>query len=335
MRDLKGLPDVDAIKAGMFPVSVRSMSLPDGKLAGLPYYAGHNAFICNEEHLSRAGVPVPDGWDSLLDACRKLKRDGVSDAPYNSAWGQKWPELSWSLFSLWYAEGALVFDKNADLVVDAAFRRVLEGHRALYKDQHVRAVRAPAPLQQPVLARSVQNASEQVFPIDPTPDRLGRLAVAQPLAELHERDESQAPGCVGRLSELGVEVDKSASANTVPSRSRSSTYGLPRRNAARAIRAVSSCTERRGSCGQSGTDDLRAGKPPYAAAHRDLATSPTVSARFPYPPRQPSPPRSPPFCNGSYIHRFGEQTGNPPSGPAANASTAPTRIRGRPPVERS
>lgn len=139
VRDLEGLPEVDAIKAGMFPVSVRSMSLPDGKLAGLPYYAGHNAFIYNEEHLSRAKVTVPDGWDSLLDACRKLKRDGVSDAPYNSAWGQKWPELSWSLFSLWYAEGAPVFDKNSDLVVDAAFRRVLEGHRALYKEQLVTA----------------------------------------------------------------------------------------------------------------------------------------------------------------------------------------------------
>jgi len=68
VRDLEGLPDIEAIKAGMFPVSVRSMSLPDGKLAGLPYYAGHNAFIYNEEHLARAGIPVPDGWDNLLAA---------------------------------------------------------------------------------------------------------------------------------------------------------------------------------------------------------------------------------------------------------------------------
>ena len=139
IRDLEGLPGIDAIKAGMFPVSVQSMSLPDGKLAGLPYYAGHNSFIYNEEHLSKAGVAVPDSWDSLLDVCRKLKKDGISDAPYNSAWGQKWPELSWSLFSLWYAEGAPVFDDKSDLVVDAAFRRVLEGHRALYKEQLVAA----------------------------------------------------------------------------------------------------------------------------------------------------------------------------------------------------
>jgi multiple sugar transport system substrate-binding protein len=136
-RDLEGLPDVDAIKAGMFPVSIQSMSLPDGKLAGLPYYAGHNAFIYNEEHLQKAGLQVPDSWDSLIEACRKLKKDGISDAPYNSAWGQKWPELSWSIFSCWYAEGAPVFDDKNELVDDAALRKVLETHRTLYKEQLV------------------------------------------------------------------------------------------------------------------------------------------------------------------------------------------------------
>jgi multiple sugar transport system substrate-binding protein len=136
-RDLEGLPDIDAIKAGLFPVSVQSMSLPDGKLAGLPYYAGHNAFIYNEEHLQKAGLQPPDSWDALLDACRKLKKDGISDAPYNSAWGQKWPELSWSIFSCWYAEGAPVFNDAFDLVPDEAFKKVLEVHRALYKEQLV------------------------------------------------------------------------------------------------------------------------------------------------------------------------------------------------------
>jgi len=138
-RDLEGLDGVDEMKAGMFPVSVKSMSLPDGKLAGLPYYAGHNAFIYNEEHLQKAGLAVPDSWDSLLDACRKLKKDGISDAPYNSAWGQKWPELSWSIFSCWYAEGAPVFNDAGDFVDDAALRKVLETHQALYKEQLVAA----------------------------------------------------------------------------------------------------------------------------------------------------------------------------------------------------
>jgi hypothetical protein len=56
-----------------------------------------------------AGGTVVEALDeasvaAAADACRKLKKDGISDAPYNSAWGQKWPELSWSLFACWYAE---------------------------------------------------------------------------------------------------------------------------------------------------------------------------------------------------------------------------------------
>jgi multiple sugar transport system substrate-binding protein len=137
-RDFDGLPDIETIKAAMYPVAVASLSLPNGKIAGLPYYAGHNAFIYNEEHLQKAGIQIPpDSFDSLLDACRKLKKDGISDAPYNSAWGQKWAELSWSIFACWYSEGAPVFDANSDLVADDAFRKVLEVHRTLYKEQLV------------------------------------------------------------------------------------------------------------------------------------------------------------------------------------------------------
>ena len=38
------------------------------------------------------------------------------------------------------------------------------------------------------------------------PHRLGRLPVAQPLAELHQRDQRQPPRRIGRLAEGGVEV---------------------------------------------------------------------------------------------------------------------------------
>ena len=137
IRDLEGLPGVDDIKAGMFPVSVASLSLPDGKFAGMPYYAGYNAFIYNEEHLTKAGIAVPDSWDALLEACRKLKADGISDAPYHSAWGQKWPELSWSIFSAWYSEGAKVFDDNGDFVDEPSLRKMLDVHKALYQEKLV------------------------------------------------------------------------------------------------------------------------------------------------------------------------------------------------------
>lgn len=134
IRDLEGLAGIDDIKAGMFPVSVTSLSLDDGKIAGMPYYSGYNSFIYNEEHLSKAGVEVPDSWDALLETCRKLKTDGISDAPYHSAWGQKWPELSWSIFSCWYSEGAKVFDDDGNFVDEPALRKILEVHQTLYKE---------------------------------------------------------------------------------------------------------------------------------------------------------------------------------------------------------
>ena len=57
-----------------------------------------------------------------------------------------------------------------------------------------------------VEAGVVEAEVERVFPVDPRPDGVGRLAVAQPLAELHERDRGEAPGHVGRLPAPGVEV---------------------------------------------------------------------------------------------------------------------------------
>ncbi|MCB1835789.1 MAG: extracellular solute-binding protein [Geminicoccaceae bacterium] len=133
-RDVEGLPNVEEIKSGLFPASLSSLSLPDGRLAGMPYYSGHLAFLYNGETLDNTGTDVPASFESLLDACRKFKKDGVSDAPFNGAWGQKWPELSWSIFGSWYAEGAKVFDEEGNFVDEPELRTVLEFYRTLYTE---------------------------------------------------------------------------------------------------------------------------------------------------------------------------------------------------------
>jgi hypothetical protein len=51
-----------------------------------------------------------------------------------------------------------------------------------------------------VEARIGQRQAERVLPIDPTPDRLGGLAVRQPFCELQHRHQCQPPGCFGRLA---------------------------------------------------------------------------------------------------------------------------------------
>ncbi len=136
-RSLDGLPGLDEIKANMYDVNVHNMSLPDGTLGGLPYYTGFNSFVCNQNHLDAAGLEPPESWEELMEQCRQLKQDGISEYPYISAWTRQWPTLSWSLFSIWYSEGAKVFDENNDPDFGPEFRSVLEMHRQMYEEELV------------------------------------------------------------------------------------------------------------------------------------------------------------------------------------------------------
>lgn len=136
-RSLEGLPGLEEIKAEMYEVNVHNMSLPDGGLGGLPYYTGFNSFVCNQKHLDAAGIEPPATWEELLEQCRQLKQDGVSEYPYISAWTRQWPTLSWSLFAAWYSEGSKVFDENFDPAFDDGFRNILETHRKLYEEELV------------------------------------------------------------------------------------------------------------------------------------------------------------------------------------------------------
>jgi multiple sugar transport system substrate-binding protein len=134
VRDVEDLPGVAQMKAGMYPGNVRDLSLPDGKLGGLPYYSGFNSFVVNANHLDQAKLQPPATWAEFLDDCRKLKRDKIAEFPYNSAWQRTWASLSWSIFSIWYSEGAKVFDASFNPVFDDKFKAVLQMHRTLYAE---------------------------------------------------------------------------------------------------------------------------------------------------------------------------------------------------------
>jgi multiple sugar transport system substrate-binding protein len=54
VRDIDDLPGVPEIKSRMYDVNVRDLSLPNGKLGGLPYYSGFNSFVGNAKHLEKA-----------------------------------------------------------------------------------------------------------------------------------------------------------------------------------------------------------------------------------------------------------------------------------------
>src|SRR4051812_27924313 len=69
-----------------------------------------------------------------------------------------------------------------------------------------------------VKARVGQLEAKKVLPVDPGPDRLSRVSIAQALAELHQRDQGQPPGWTGRLALLGIEVGEVAILEDCPER---------------------------------------------------------------------------------------------------------------------
>ena len=59
-----------------------------------------------------------------------------------------------------------------------------------------------------IKARVIQSKAEQIFPVDPGPHRLGRLAITQSFSELEQGDQGQPPGRVRWLTASGVEIGK-------------------------------------------------------------------------------------------------------------------------------
>ena len=122
VRDLEGLPGVDADQGrhvrGQRAATCRC---PTASWAACPTTAASTPSSSTRSISTKSGEAAADGTGrSSSMQCRKLKKDGVAECPYISAWGQNWASLSWSLFSIWYSEGAKVFDDKSDLVFDDA-----------------------------------------------------------------------------------------------------------------------------------------------------------------------------------------------------------------------
>lgn len=82
---LDGLPGVAELKKDMFPAALQSLTGPDGKLYGLPYYTNVVTLFYNETILNRYGMKPATSWDDLLSQAAKLKRQGVP-APIAPLW---------------------------------------------------------------------------------------------------------------------------------------------------------------------------------------------------------------------------------------------------------
>jgi len=134
IQDIEGLSSesTEFYKEEMLPFGVENLSLPNGNLAGLPYYSGYNAFVYNKDHLDRAGLEPPTTWEEMYEQAKELQAKGISKHPFLSAQSHEWASLSWSIFAIWYSEGEPVFDEENNPTFSdggVAFKKVIEMHK--------------------------------------------------------------------------------------------------------------------------------------------------------------------------------------------------------------
>ncbi|MDN7676448.1 extracellular solute-binding protein [Burkholderia oklahomensis] len=97
----------------------------NGKKWGIPYAYYQWGIYYRKDIFAKAGIEPPKTWQELLDACAKLKANGVT--PFVIGTKEPWPNLAW-------------FD-YLDLRVNGfAFHMALTGGKVSFKDPRVRAV---------------------------------------------------------------------------------------------------------------------------------------------------------------------------------------------------
>ena len=81
LHPIQDMPGFDQYRKDLSQASIDQLSV-DGKVYGLPYYAGMMSFAYNADHLKSAGISAPPKtWDELLAQAKKIKAAGISNKP--------------------------------------------------------------------------------------------------------------------------------------------------------------------------------------------------------------------------------------------------------------
>jgi multiple sugar transport system substrate-binding protein len=134
--DLESLDWVQTLKSRLQPWGVENMSSSEGKLLGLPYWAGTKYLIFNDLDFEKAGITAPPlTWEEFEEQCAALQAAGVQH-PYVPYWRKDFWALGWSIFVESYSDGDYIFDDEQNLTVldgDTPFRNMLERWRRMYE----------------------------------------------------------------------------------------------------------------------------------------------------------------------------------------------------------
>ena len=112
VRSLEDMPGVNQVKDSLYPIGVESMSGSDGKLIGLPYWAGPQQLVLHAGHMDDAGLKPPTTWDEFVDQCHELKGKGISQYPFLPQWFGGFGQIGWTLCAECFSEGDYLFEAD-------------------------------------------------------------------------------------------------------------------------------------------------------------------------------------------------------------------------------
>jgi len=133
--DIETLDWVQELKPKLQPWGVENMSTFEGKMIGLPYWAGTKYLVYNELHLEQAKIAAaPATWEEFEEQCKMLQGVGIKN-PYIPYWRKDFWALGWSMFVEAYSDGDYIFNDANELTVsggDTPFRTMLERWKRFY-----------------------------------------------------------------------------------------------------------------------------------------------------------------------------------------------------------
>ena|GEM_PF-1669844 len=134
-NDIDSLDWVQALKPTLQTWGVANMSNFDGKMVGLPYWAGTKYLVYNDLHFEKAGITAPPTtWEEFEEQSKQLQGVGITN-PYIPYWRKDFWALGWSMFVESYSDGDYIFDAQGNLTVtggDTPFRAMLERWKRFY-----------------------------------------------------------------------------------------------------------------------------------------------------------------------------------------------------------
>ncbi|MEA2594699.1 MAG: multiple sugar transport system substrate-binding protein [Thermomicrobiales bacterium] len=133
--DIESLDWVQEMKPKLQPWGVENMSTFEGKMIGLPYWAGTKYLVYNDLHFEKAGITAPpQTWEEFEEQCKQLQAAGIAN-PYIPYWRKDFWALGWSMFVESYSDGDYIFDAEGNLTVTQGgtpFQAMLERWKRFY-----------------------------------------------------------------------------------------------------------------------------------------------------------------------------------------------------------